>query len=284
MSKNNDTRIAFFGSPDFAVTVLDELENLDIVPDLVVAQPDKPAGRKLILTPPETKVWAEERNISTFQPESLKDPEVVEALESEGPWDIFIVASYGKIIPKRVLDIPKHGTLNVHPSLLPKHRGASPIQQALLDDDSTGVTIMLMDEELDHGPILAVEDTVTTSWPVPAEELRDITAKQGARMIAELLPDFLSGNMTPEAQNHEAATYTKKIVKADGELDLGRDALANYRKICAYDQWPRTFFFHTREDKQIRVIITKAHIENGELVIDRVIPEGKSEIDYTALI
>jgi len=271
--------IAFFGSPDFAVYTLKGLLGHGIVPSLVISQPDKPAGRKLLMTPPATKIWAEENTISVFQPETLKDPEVLQAIIDEGPWDLFIVAAYGKIIPQAVLDIPKFGTLNVHPSLLPKLRGASPIQSAILTEDSTGVTIMLMDADMDHGPILTQEPT-KIAWPPKESELEKVTAAQGAQMLADVIPRFIAGEITPQEQDHEAATFVKKISKADGEIDLNSDPEANFRKIQAFNIWPRTFFFVEKDGKKMRVVITDAALEDGKLIIKKVIPEGKKEIPY----
>jgi methionyl-tRNA formyltransferase len=274
-----ELNIAYFGSPQFAVYTLDGLLEHGITPTLIVAQPDKPARRKLILTPPDTKVWAETHNISIFQPDTLKDPEVVQAIIDEGPWDLFIVAAYGKIIPQTVLDIPLYGTINVHPSLLPKLRGASPIQSSILTEDSTGVTIMLMDAQMDHGPILMQEPT-EVAWPPKASDLEKVTAAQGARMLAEVIPKLVSGQITPTPQDHDAATFVKKITKQDGELNLNDNPETNFRKIQAFDIWPRTFFFLERGDKKIRVVITDASLENGVLIINKVIPEGKKEMLY----
>lgn len=277
--------IAFFGSPQFAVYVLEELERHNIMPSLVVTQPDRPAGRKMQLKSSEAKIWAEEHNLATFQPENLKDKEIIEALRDEGPWDLFIVASYGNIIPKEILDIPKHGTLNIHPSLLPKHRGATPLQSAILEDDETGVTIMLMDEKMDHGAIVAQEKTQTDTWPVRASELEKITAVQGAKMIASILDDFVAGKIEPKEQDHEQATFTKKLTKADGLIDIENgDPQENYRKILAYDMFPRAYFFTEKDGKETRVVITDASLVDGKLIITRVIPEGKKEMNYEMFI
>lgn len=278
-SSSNNLNIAFFGSPQFAVDVLEGLKEHGVLPSLIISQPDKPAGRKLIMTPPEAKIWAEANNISTFQPQTLRSPETVQALKDEGSWDLFIVAAYGKIIPQNILDIPKYGTLNVHPSLLPKLRGASPIQSAILEEHETGVTIMLMDADMDHGPILAQEKT-NISWPPKASELEHVTAAQGARMLADIIPKFVAGKLTPQEQDHTGATFTKKIEKEDGQIDLADDPEKNFRKIQAFDLWPRTYFFTERNGVKIRVVITDATLENGKLVIKKVIPEGKKEMDY----
>ena len=281
MKKNvSNLNIAFFGSPQFAVDVLDSLKKNGIIPNLVVTQPDKPAGRKLLLTPPEAKVWAEENGTSVFQPETLKDEEIVQALTDEGPWDIFIVAAYGKIIPRAILDIPKHGTLNVHPSLLPKLRGASPLQSAILGENKTGVSIMLLDEKMDHGPILAQEKTLVDIWPPKASELEKTTGIQGGNMLAEIIPQWVAGEIKPQEQDHSAATFTQKITKQDGLINLNDDPEKNFRKIQAFDIWPRTYFFTKKNSKEIRIVVTEAEFTDGKLIIKKVIPEGKKEMDY----
>ena len=297
MTKNiSKLNIAFFGSPQFAVHVLDELKEHGIVPSLIISQPDKPAGRKLLLTPPPAKVWTEENNISIFQPETLKDTVATQTIIDEGPWDIFIVAAYGKIIPRAVLDIPKHGTLNVHPSLLPKLRGASPIQSAILEENETGVSIMLVDEQMDHGPILAQEKTMSwknwlatpkiesESGPPKASKLEKITAKQGGRILAEIIPKWVAGDIKPTEQDHSAATFTQKITKQDGLIELDDNPEKNFRKIQAFDIWPRTYFFTEKNGKKTRVVITNAELIDGKLIIKKVTPEGKKEMDYEVFL
>lgn len=273
-------KIAFFGTPDFAVTSLNELVSLGIIPQVIVTQPNKPAGRKMVLTKPPAKVWADENNIKTLQPTRL-DSSFVSLLSTIDNFDLFVVSAYGVIIPKTVLNIPKYGTLNIHPSLLPKWRGSSPLQSALLKDEVTGVSIMLMDEKMDHGPIIDQALTYTDTWPIPLHTLSKITAKQGAQMIAELLPEFISGNIDVQEQQHSAATFTKKITKEDGKIFLDDNPMVNYRKFCAYSGWPRIFFF-SQNGK--RIIISDANLENGMFIIKKVIPEGKCEIKYNQFL
>lgn len=275
-------KIAFFGSPPLAVGVLDELEKAHIFPSLVVTSPDVHKGRKLGLTPPEAKMWAEVRSIPVLQPSSLKNDDIAAFLNTE--WDLFIVASYGKIFPKTLLSLPKHGTLNVHPSLLPKFRGPSPIRSAILEDvRETGVTIMLMDEELDHGPIVAQArvELEKDEWPPRATLFEQLLAHAGGQLLTETIPLWLMGEITPEEQDHSKATFSKKIIKEDGRIDLADDPYKNLLKIRAYDGWPGTYFVHSKNGKNIRVKITDAKLaEDGALRILRVIPEGKKEMDY----
>ncbi len=276
-------KFVFFGTPQFAVTILEELKSFGFLPALVVTTPDKPQGRKLILTPPPVKVWAEKNTLPVYQPTTLRTDEVLNKL-SEESWDLFIVAAYGKIIPETILNIPKYKTLNVHPSLLPKLRGSAPVEYAILQDmKDTGVTIMRLDAEMDHGPIVAQEKTQLTTWPLPAPELEDILAHQGGTVLANIIPDWISKKIIEQEQDHTQATYIEKIKKEDAEIDLAADPYQNYLKICAYSGWPRAYFFILHKDKKIRVVIEKAHFDPQEnnLIIDQVIPEGKSSMSYT---
>ena len=228
---------------------------------------------------PVMRTFADEHTISCIQPESLKEvPKELSAQE----WDLFAVASYGKIIPQTILDIPAHGTLNVHPSLLPKYRGPSPLESAILGGDTeTGVTIMLVDKEMDHGPIVAqesIELSPDTYYPDLAVEL----AECGGTLLAETIPKWMGGPLAAHEQEHESATYTQKIKSEDGLLEITGDAQENYKKVRAYLPWPKAHYFHKKEGEEIRVAITRAHLdEHGAFVIDTVIPAGKKEMLYS---
>jgi methionyl-tRNA formyltransferase len=277
------TPFIFFGTPNFAVGVLEELEKRGFLPSLVITALDKPRGRKLVITPPEAKVWAEKRGIPVFQPEKLNTPEVISKLKEVGA-ELFIVVAYGKLIPKSIIEIPKYGMINVHPSLLPKLRGASPLASSILLENKTGVTILLVDEEMDHGAVIAEKEII--SWEndlnlLPKESiLENMLAKEGGQMLAESIPKYISGELIPKPQEHEKATFTKKIAKEDGLLNLNDPAEKNLRKIRAFDTWPRAHFFHEVNGKKIRVIITDAEIQEGKLIIKKVLPEGGKEIAY----
>jgi len=280
-------RFAFFGTPEIAAIVLDELEHAGYVPSLIVTNPDAPVGRKQILTPSPAKAWGLNRNLPVITPTTLKQP--LPELD-DASWDLFIVAAYGKLIPERLLALPKHGTLNVHPSLLPMFRGASPIRSAILADErETGVTIMLMDKELDHGPILAQEHTAITEaeWPIPGRILDERLARQGGRLLATTLSRYLAGEISPKEQDHTAATFCTKISKDMSELTLnphhlptGHSAYQHLLKVRALDGWPETFFFYNGK----RVKIKDATIENGIFTPTRVIPEGKQEMSFSQYI
>jgi methionyl-tRNA formyltransferase len=286
MNKSPAPKIAFFGTPQFAVTILQELKKAGIMPALVITAPDKPAGRGLTMTAPAVKRWARENNVKIIQPSTLKNSEVLPEL-LESPWDLFIVAAYGKIIPEKILEISRHKTLNVHPSLLPKFRGPSPIEATILaDDQDIGVSIMRLDREMDHGPIVAQEKIPAEkmlemgTWPVPAPDLEDLAAHLGGILLVKIVPDWLAGKITEKAQDDSQATYCKKIIKADGLIDLTADAYANYLKIQAYAGWPGTYFFQEHAGKKIRVSIKSAIYKNNQLIIESVVPEGRSEMPY----
>ena len=271
----------FFGTSRFSVILLEELKTkFSIVPTLIVTAPDRPVGRKQIITPPPVKEWAIENDIDTFQPEKLKDEDFLAELKN---FELFIVASYGKIIPQIVLDIPKLGTLNVHPSLLPSYRGASPIQNQILNNEThIGTTIMLMDAQMDHGPIIKQKEVSFKEGEFPATYTNVETklAEESAILLAEVLPKWISKEIIPKEQEHDKATYTKIIEKVDGEISLSDNGFKNYLKYLAYHEWPKTFFFFEHEGKKLRAIITDASFENRQFIIKKVIPEGKNEVDY----
>ena len=259
--------------------ILDKLKVNGFLPSLIVTAEDKPKGRKMLITPPPVKIWVEENNISYIQPATLKTSPMSDIGEEN--WDVFVVASYGKILPKEILDLPLHGTLNTHPSLLPKLRGASPIKSSILGESETGVTIIHLDNEIDHGPIVAQKKVEIPEWPPYEKDLEKILAEESGKLLAEILPEWISGKIKEVEQNHNTATYCKKIEKTDGELDLSKSPEENLRKIRAFHRWPGAYFFFTKNGKKTRIKITLAHIENGDLILDRVIPEGKKEMSYS---
>ena len=277
--KTPKIRFAFFGTDPLAHAVLDELEKVGLTPELIVAAPDKIARDKSAIFPTE-KSWAESRGIPVEQPARIT-PEFLETL-SKSEWDVFIVASYGNILPKELLDMPKHGTLNLHPSLLPKLRGPSPIRSAILTDEKeTGVSIMLLDEELDHGPLIGQKKVGIEKWPPGGNELDAVLAHEGAVLLTEILPRWIAGEITPQEQNHLDATFTKIFMKEEGLLNLvDGDPYQNLLKIRAFEGWPGTYSFFERDGKRIRVVVLTAHMEGKKLVIDTVKPEGKGEMSY----
>ena len=262
-------RFAFFGGGDFSVKVLEILEQKGFVPELIITTPDKPKGRKLILQPTPLKNWAQKNNIPVVTNYELPITN----------YDLFIIAAYGKIIPKEILDIPKYGTLNVHPSLLPKYRGPSPIQSFILSEEKeTGVTIMLTDEQVDHGPIITSSKLQAPSSKLFYKELEEKLAELGGNLLVETIPKFINGEIKPQEQNHSRATFTKKITKEDGLIDWKEPEDLIERKIRAFTPWPSVYYFEN--DK--RIIITKAELSEGKLKILRIKPEGKNEMDYNS--
>ena len=185
--------------------------------------------------------------------------------------DVYIVASFGKILPKEVINKPKFKTLNVHPSLLPKLRGPSPIQGAILGEEQTGVSIMRLNEKMDTGPILAQREVTFDKWPDKYSVVEEKLGREGGGLLAEILPKWVAGEIKEIAQDNTQATYTKLIKKDDGDIakDIPEQAL---RKIYAYEVWPRA--------RLGDLIITDAHIDNGNLILDKVIPAGRKEMPY----
>lgn len=275
--KTSDMRTVFFGSPELAVWALEELSQAGITPTLVVTTPDKHAGRGRVLTPPPVKLWCEAQGVDYIQPDKLDAEFINELRNSE--WDVFIVFAYGVILPRAVLDIPHKGTLNIHPSNLPKLRGPSPIRSAILlnQRENVGVTIIELDEKMDHGPIVAQARIELPLWPVQGGELDEFLSRQGGQLLAEVLPAYMNGSIVPEAQHHNEATFCTFLKKEDGELKNTDSHEEKYRKFCAYDGWPGTFFFENGK----RIKITGAHVsDSGDFVIDTVIPEGRRETTY----
>lgn len=270
-------KIAYFGTPRFSVFVLEALIDAGFPPSLVVTTPDRPAGRGLELAKSPVKVAAETHAIPVVQPESLKreSAELDSIMNSD--WDLFVVAGYGKILPQSLVDLPKYGSLNVHPSLLPRFRGPSPIEtQILTDEREVGVSVMKMDAEMDHGDILAQARITPDPWPLRTSELEDILWAEGGSLLVESIPPYVSGELMPEPQDHSRATYTGFMKKEDGKLDLLADGYQNYLKFCAYDEWPGTYFF--KDGKRVKIV--EATLENGLFKPLRVIPEGKKEQDW----
>jgi len=282
--KNSDKnpRFAFFGTPDRAVIALETLNKSGIKPALVVTQPDRPQGRKLALTPPPAKVWALKENVPVLQPENLNDGAFLDTLR-KGGFDFFVVVAYGKIFSQNILDIPKYGCINLHASLLPHLRGSSPVETAVLTDDrNTGATVILMDNQMDHGPIILQEPATIPKWPLPADDLAKILVEKGGELLVRAMRGIMSGEIKPAEQNHSEATFTKKISKEDGAIDLAADPYKNFLKYNAYKGWPGIHFFVEHSGKKIRVNITEAAFENGAFVVKKVIPEGKKETTWQA--
>ena len=294
-----DARIVFMGSPDFALPTLNALAGeFNVV--CVVTQPDRPAGRGRKVQPPPVKNLAEKLALPIMQPSTLKDPEVISQLKRFSP-DVIVVAAFGQILRKDVLTIPPYGCLNVHASLLPRWRGAAPIQAAVLYDDITGATIMKMDEGLDTGPILSQR-----SIPIPndttAGKLFSVLAKMGADLLIDTIPSYLRGEIDPQPQDDTNATYAPRLKKEDGKLDFSHSASYLARQVRAFHPWPGTFQFY----EGVYMKIFQAHaldaenpipgrryiVDNlpawgtaeGLLVLDKVQPAGKKPMSGEAFL
>ena len=264
----------FWGTPEVASETLEILKQNGFLPSLIVTSPDKPKGRKLEIIPPPVKTWALKNRISCLQPEKLSDLEA--GLPSS---DLFIVVAFGKIIPENILNMPKIGSINVHYSLLPKYRGASPVESAILNGETeTGVTIQKMVYKLDAGPIL-VQEKVEIYSEEKVKELRARLTKLGADMLVKFLNDSPpdKGELKGVEQDESQATYSKKIKKEDGLINLEAELPSElYSKFRAYHVWPRIYFM--KDGK--RIIITDATLEDNEFVIKKIITEGSKETDY----
>lgn len=233
-------KIVFMGSPDFALPSLRLLaENHQVLG--VVTQPERASGRGRELKAPAVKTLALELNLPVIQPEKLREPEAMRQLQTWNP-DLIVVAAFGQILKKNVLDLPQYGCLNVHASLLPRWRGAAPINAAILaGDEETGVTIMKMDAGLDTGPILAMK-SIRIRRDDTADSVLQALSTLGANLLLETLPDYLSGKLTPNPQPREGATYAPMLKKQDGLLDFSRPALELERRVRAMNPWPGAWF------------------------------------------
>jgi len=283
MASKDKPLFAFFGTPVFSVHVLNALEARGFLPALIITAPDKPRGRGQEMSPSPAKAWALERDIEVLEPASLKGGALAPELGNT-EWDVFIVAAYGKLIPKELLEAPRCGVLNVHPSLLPKFRGPSPIVSVILADErETGVSILKLSEAMDAGPVIAQAriEIEETEWPLPNETLGELLFTEGGNLLAEILPDWCKGKLPAEPQDESRATYTKKFSDEDALVELSADARKNMLKIRAFDKNPRAHFFaQARDGRTIRVGIADAKLENDALMLTRVIPEGKKEMPY----
>ncbi len=279
-----EPRIAFFGGEPLGAPTLEALTNAGYQPALVVCNPDRPFGRGQQLAVPPVKALAQQHNLPVWQPTTLKP----NAPELAGEWDLFIVVAYNKILPTWLIELPKHKTINVHPSLLPKLRGASPIRSALLQDEPehVGVSIMCVDEEMDHGPLLAQERLAIDpdAWPLTGPELDQRLIEHGAALLVETLPRYLAGEISPKPQEHAEASYCGKLTKDMAELTIephqlpaGEAAWRAYLTIQAFAGAGEAWFMH--QDKRYK--ITNAHLEGERLVIDTVVPAGKAEADFS---
>lgn len=263
-------RTVFMGTPEFALPTLEGLFDfgLDLVG--VFTQPDRPSGRGRKLTPPPVKVLAQERDIPVYQPQKLRDAEVVQGLRALAP-DLIVVVAYGQILPQSVLDIPRYGCINVHASLLPAYRGAAPINRAIIDGETeTGVTTMLMDAGLDTGDML-VKQAIAIGPFETAGELHDRLARVGRQAMEETLHRLCAGTLEPEKQDDAHSCYAPMLKKEDGRVDWTRSATQIHNLARGLDPWPGAW---TTLDGEILKIAATAPESGGADTPGRVLSAG----------
>lgn len=294
--------IVFMGTPDFAVPALEMLykSNHNIVG--VFSQPDKPVGRKQVLTPPPVKAFATQNDLSVYQPESLKNDEAFELIKKLNP-DIIVVAAYGKILPKNILDFPKYGCINIHASLLPKYRGAAPIQWAVLNGDKeTGITIMKMAEGLDTGDMILVDKTEIGENETSAE-LFDRLAQQGANSLLKALEMLENGSAEFTVQDDSLSSYAVKITKALSPIDWSKSASEVHNLVRGLQTWPcASTIIDGKEFKIHKTVLSlKTGNKTGEIVDNKGVltvccgdgkcvdileiqPQGKKKMDIKSFL
>ena len=296
-------RIVFMGTPDFAVGALEALVEAGHEVAAVVTQPDKPKGRGKEMQQTPVKACALKHNIEVFQPIKIKTPDAVEVLKGYDA-DLFVVAAFGQILSKEILDMPKYGCVNIHASLLPKYRGAAPIQWAVLDGEKeTGVTIMQMNEGLDTGDMLTkvivpIEDNDT------GESLFNKLAEAGAKLLVETIPQIEAGTLNPEPQDDSRSTYARMIKKEMGQIDWKKEAVVLERLVRGMNSWPSAYTHFNGKTLKIWeagveagggnavpgtvVEVTKNSIkvQTGRdiLVLKQVQLEGKKRMDVAAFL
>jgi methionyl-tRNA formyltransferase len=302
------SKIIFWGSPEFAADILQRLleEKVNIL--AVITQPDKKIGRKQEISEPPVKIIALQNKIKIFQPKNLKDEKFAGEIKQLKP-DLAIVAAYGKIIPKNILDIPRRGSINVHASLLPKYRGASPIQSAITSgDEKTGVTLMLMDAELDTGDIIARKE-IEIKKDETAEVLTKRLSVLGSKLLSEVFDSWLGDKIKASPQDNNQASYSKIIKRQDGEINWNESAEQIYRKYRAYYPWPGSYSLISIKGVPKRIKLTKIKLakdyimgkrkageiirlgeeiavqtEKGLIIIKKAQIEGKKELQIEEII
>ena len=265
-----NSKIIFFGTPTVSTKVLGALLTANHEVVAVVTNPDAPVGRKHVMTPSPVKVLATEKNIPVLTPDKLSPDDLKSFAAGIG-----IVVAYGKIIPQSVIDMFPDGMLNIHYSLLPKYRGASPVEHSILSGDkSTGVAIQKLIFKLDAGPIVAVKE-FPIDEKITTPELKDRLTEIGSELLIETLPRYLNDEIELVEQDETLATHCKKISKSDGEIKLSDGDMEKWLKYRAYFGWPGIFYF---DENGKRVKITQATFENNKFVVKKIIREGESEV------
>lgn len=273
--ENNEIKSIFFGTPKISVYFLEKLKNLGFNFDLILTNNDKKIGRKKILTSSPVKTWALENNTEILEIEKI-DQNLINKLKKT-EWDFFFVLAYGKILPEELLNIPRLGTFNLHPSLLPKYRGPSPIISAILDDQkNTGISIMKLDKEMDHGPILLQKEIKILEWK-KNNQMEKLFAQCGAEEFFNILNNSFLEEAFFTEQNHQEATFCKKYQKEDMQMEFPFSEKNARKNFLKYSAFSKPFYFN--QDKK-RTIVTKAKWEKDNFVIEKIIIEGKKERNF----
>ncbi len=292
-------KVVFMGTPDFAVSCLEGVINAGYDVCAVFTQPDKPRGRKMVMTPPAVKVCAENHNIPVFQPNTLKDGKALEIIKGFAP-DVIVVAAYGKILPKDIIDYPKYGCINVHGSILPKYRGAAPIQWSVINGDSeTGITTMRMNEGLDTGDILLIEKT-PISIDDTASSVFDRLAQIGADLIVKTLKMAENDELEPVKQNDYESSYAPMLDKNISNVDFTKDALTVHNLVRGLYDWPIAHTYYKGKKLKIFksavsdlsgkvgevVSVSPLTVACGEKSIEilELQLEGKKRMDYKSFL
>ncbi len=278
----NNPKIIFIGTSEFAVSTLKTLIEDKYNISAIITSPDKPIGRKQEIVPSPIKSTALEYNLPILQPEKIIS--IKQEILDLNP-DLIIVSSYGQIIPKEILDIPPLKCLNIHPSLLPKYRGASPIQTAILNGDKiTGITIMLMDEKMDHGSIVS-QIKINIEPDENYQTLEKKLSQESSEFLIKILPQYLNNELKPKEQDENKASYTEILKREHGQIDIKESAQEIERKIRAFYPWPGTWMY--LNEKRIKIIKAKAVKNKSEtaiqtgtdfLLLEIVQPEGKKQM------
>jgi methionyl-tRNA formyltransferase len=297
----NKIKTILMGTPEFAEKIFRKIypamrDKFEII--TVITAEDKPVGRKQILTPSPVKNWALENNLPILQPDKIRKPEWIEKIKELDP-DLIILTAYGQIIPQEVLDIPKYKALNIHPSLLPCYRGASPIQSVILNGEKeTGACLMIMDAEMDHGDIVAISKSQILNPKINYKELSEELADLGAELLTKTLPDWVEGKIKAQPQEHSKATFCKLIKKENGKIDWNKSAEEIERQIRAFAEWPESYtdfngkilkileadFENKKTDKSIGEVFLDENknlcVQTGDgiLILKQVQLEGKKSM------
>jgi methionyl-tRNA formyltransferase len=267
----NKPKTILIGTPEFAENIFRKFysalnDQFEII--AVVTAPDKPIGRKQVLTPSPVKKWALEANLTILEPDKIRKPEWVAKIKELAP-ELIVLAAFGQIIPQEILDIPKYKALNIHPSLLPKYRGASPIQAVILNgDNETGVCLMVMDAEMDHGPIIESSKLKIQNPKISYKELSKELSDLGAELLIKTLPGYIEGKITPQEQDHPKATLCKLIKKEDGKIDWNKPAEEIERQIRAFQAWPESYTIF--DNKNLKIVEAETKNQNTNKKIGEI--------------